>query len=71
MRNKPNISPGSVIYISHGGGPLPLLGDESHQDLIKCLKNVSDIIGKPSAIIVISAHWEEAKPTITSGRHPH
>ena len=27
-------------------------------------------LGNPSAILVISAHWEEDQPTITSGRQP-
>ena len=70
MRNKSNISTNSVLYISHGGGPLPLLGDESHKELVDFLKNVSESLCSPSAIIVVSAHWEEDKPTITSGTAP-
>jgi 4,5-DOPA dioxygenase extradiol len=65
-----NTSLGSVVYISHGGGPLPLLGDKSHVDMIKALQVIAGIIEKPSAIVVISAHWEEEKPTITSGERP-
>ena len=61
---------GSVLYLSHGGGPLPLLGDEAHQELIAFFEKVPDIIPKPSAIVVISAHWEENSPTITSGVSP-
>lgn len=59
-----------ILYISHGGGPLPLLGDESHQELVANLKYLSTLITRPAAIIVISAHWEEEKPTITSGTSP-
>ena len=70
MLNKSKVSSSSVLYISHGGGPLPLLGDEAHQELIDCLKNVSTLLAKPSAVVVISAHWEEDKPTITSGVAP-
>jgi aromatic ring-opening dioxygenase catalytic subunit (LigB family) len=70
MSNKSNTSLSSVLYLSHGGGPLPLLGDESHKELVVCLKNVSDSLRSPSAIIVVSAHWEEDKPTITSGTAP-
>lgn len=70
MNNKSNVSSNSVLYISHGGGPLPLLGDEAHKELIGFLENISAILAKPSAIIVISAHWEEDKPTITSGAAP-
>ncbi len=59
-----------VLYASHGGGPLPLLGDETHKEMIDSLKYIVTILEKPSAIIVVSAHWEEEKPTITSGEWP-
>lgn len=60
----------SVLYLSHGGGPLPFLGEESHKELLAGLKNIATLLEKPSAIIVISAHWEEGKTTITSGANP-
>jgi len=60
----------SVLFLSHGGGPLPLLGDEGHKEMVACLKEISAKIKKPSAIIVVSAHWEESTPTITSGANP-
>lgn len=59
-----------VLFLSHGGGPLPLLGDEGHQEMVDCLKEVAAKINKPSAIIVVSAHWEENIATITSGENP-
>jgi aromatic ring-opening dioxygenase catalytic subunit (LigB family) len=70
MKAKLKTWSGSVLYLSHGGGPLPLLGDESHNELIDFFEKVPDIFAKPSAIIVISAHWEENLPTITSGPSP-
>ena len=65
MKNKAR-----TLYLSHGGGPLPLLGDESHKEMVACLKDIAASIKKPAAIIVISAHWEETIPTITSGALP-
>lgn len=59
-----------VLFLSHGGGPLPLLGDEGHKEMVECLQNIRAALEKPSAIIVISAHWEEIIPTITSGAAP-
>jgi aromatic ring-opening dioxygenase catalytic subunit (LigB family) len=56
-----------VLYLPHGGGPLPLLGDKDHEDLISFLKEIPQTIARPSAILIISAHWEEQKATITSG----
>ncbi len=70
MNDQSNAAKGSVLYISHGGGPLPLLGEPSHQELVAFLKNVSGTLHTPSAIIVVSAHWEAEKPTITSGSAP-
>jgi aromatic ring-opening dioxygenase catalytic subunit (LigB family) len=60
----------NVFFISHGGGPMPLLGDPSHKDMIKTLIQLASNIDKPSAILLISAHWEEAAPTITSAKLP-
>lgn len=65
-----NTPASSVLFLSHGGGPLPLLGDAGHDNLIHLIEEVTPIIAKPAAILVISAHWEEAKPTITSGAFP-
>jgi 4,5-DOPA dioxygenase extradiol len=59
-----------VLYFPHGGGPLPLLGDPGHKNMVKFLKEISPSLGRPTAILVISAHWEEKVPTITSGLHP-
>lgn len=61
---------GVVLFIPHGGGPLPLLGDEGHREMVSFLKTVTPTLGEPSAILVISAHWEESKATITSGKKP-
>jgi len=61
---------GSVLFIPHGGGPLPLLGDETHLKLNNFLKTIKQSLIKPSAILVISAHWEASLPTITSGASP-
>lgn len=65
MNNKPQ-----VLYLSHGGGPLPLLGDEGHTEMVSCLQEIAAKIIKPSAILVVSAHWEQTIPTITSGAQP-
>ena len=49
---------------------MPLLGDKGHQNMINFLEEVTPTLGEPSAILVISAHWEENQPTITSGASP-
>jgi 4,5-DOPA dioxygenase extradiol len=60
----------SILFIPHGAGPLPLLEDGSHHAMIDLLKTVTPDLGQPSAIVVISAHWEEHHVTITSGKTP-
>jgi aromatic ring-opening dioxygenase catalytic subunit (LigB family) len=64
------ISLSPVLFIPHGGGPLPLLGDPGHQQLVDFLQSVSSRIQIPSAICVISAHWEESVATMTSSASP-
>lgn len=60
----------NIIFISHGGGPMPLLGDPGHQEMVDRLNELRAVLPKPSAILVISAHWEDAVPAITSGSNP-
>ena len=59
-----------VLFIPHGGGPLPLLGDPGHREMVSFLQEVTKTISEPSAILVISAHWEETQVTITSSETP-
>ena len=59
-----------ILYLPHGAGPLPLLGDRDHLEMIDFLREVTPLLGTPSAVVVISAHWEEQVPTITSGAAP-
>jgi aromatic ring-opening dioxygenase catalytic subunit (LigB family) len=49
---------GQVLFLSHGGGPLPLLGDPAHQDMVDCLQTIAPRLRRPAAIGVIRAHWE-------------
>ncbi|WP_417762537.1 DODA-type extradiol aromatic ring-opening family dioxygenase [Shewanella sp.] len=60
----------TITFISHGGGPMPLLNDPAHANMVTHLKALAQKLGKPRAILVISAHWEENVPTITSGANP-
>jgi len=59
-----------VLFISHGGGPMPLLGDPGHSEMVACLKSIASRIPRPEAVIVVSAHWEAHTPTITARKNP-
>ena len=60
----------TVLFLSHGGGPLPLLGDPNHIEMVALLQRIAAEIQRPSSILVISAHWEEKTASLTSGTHP-
>jgi len=70
MQEKTKSLLSKVLFIPHVGGPLPLLGDHGHQELVDFLKHITPTLGRPSAILIISAHWEEDRATITSGETP-
>jgi aromatic ring-opening dioxygenase catalytic subunit (LigB family) len=67
-----NMTKGAVISLSHGGGPMPLMGDPSHKDIVTSLRTKVPKILKlntpeaPRAIVLVTAHWSEARPTISS-----
>ncbi|MFM7393360.1 MAG: hypothetical protein ACKO22_03105 [Cyanobium sp.] len=53
---------GQVLFLSHGGVPLPLLGDAGHRQMVEALHTIAARLRPPSAILVISAHWEAPFP---------
>ncbi len=69
-----------TVYIPHGGGPWPFVemsfGDAAEkaalQTYIESLSGLPALRGlsKPKALVVISAHWEEAVPTVMTSAHP-
>ena len=67
MKKKQNAQ---IIYLSHGGGPLPLLNDPEHQKMIDFFRHLPALIRKPDAVVVISAHWEENRATLLGSERP-
>lgn len=59
-----------IVYFSHGGGPLPILGDPGHAAMVEFMKRLPSMVGKPEAILVISAHWEENEAVLTGSPAP-
>ena len=59
-----------IIYFSHGGGPLPVLGDAGHKSMVDFMVHLPDQLRKPDAIIVISAHWEENTASLLAAQKP-
>lgn len=60
-----------TVFVNHGGGPMPLMGRQP--DLVA---NMQLIVKKllprtpPSALVVLSAHWESDPVSITSSPKP-
>src|SRR5512137_1457728 len=59
-----------IVYFSHGGGPLPILGDAGHKAMIEFMKKLPARLIKPETILVISAHWEEEAATLLGASNP-
>ncbi len=59
-----------IVYFSHGGGPLPILGDEGHKAMVAFMQKLPDQLHKPDLILVISAHWEENAATLLGAENP-
>jgi 4,5-DOPA dioxygenase extradiol len=63
-------SKAQIVYFSHGGGPLPILGDPGHKAMVDFMTRLSSQLKKPDAILVISAHWEENVATLMGAPNP-
>ena len=61
-----------TLFVNHGGGPLPLLGRQPV--LVEHMKETVQKFlpkTKPTAVVVLSAHWESDPVKITSSKHPN
>ncbi|NNE74808.1 MAG: dioxygenase [Acidimicrobiales bacterium] len=62
-----------AIYLPHGGGPWPFMHDPNGQydGLARYLRDVPGSLPQtPSAVLVITAHWEAPTFTVGSGAQP-
>ncbi|MFV2032428.1 MAG: class III extradiol ring-cleavage dioxygenase [Gammaproteobacteria bacterium] len=60
----------TILYIPHGGGPMPLLSDSGYEVMNPFLREFSATLPKPDAIVVISAHWEDSSVSILAQDNP-
>jgi aromatic ring-opening dioxygenase catalytic subunit (LigB family) len=66
-----------TLFISHGGGPCfsmppqPPLPPNAWDRLGAYLRGLDQSLGeRPKAVLVISGHWEEARPTVNTATNP-
>ncbi len=55
-----------TLFLSHGSPMLPLMKTEAGDFLAGLGPWIDGHFGKPSAILVASAHWETAEPTVSA-----
>ena len=65
-----NAGKAQIVYFSHGGGPLPILGDPGHRAMVAFMTQLPAQLTRPEAILVISAHWEESAATVQAAPNP-
>ena len=66
----PEANQAQIVYLSHGGGPLPILGDPGHKAMVDFMHQLPSQLHRPDAIVVISAHWEEKQATLLGAANP-
>lgn len=64
-----------TIYIPHGGGPWPWLADFGGRGAMDALRDYlaalpAALPQPPVAVLCVTAHWEEAVPTVSAASQP-
>ncbi len=59
-----------AVYLSHGGGPLPIMGDPGHRGMNEFLSALPAKLRRPKSIVVLSAHWESPAATLLGAARP-
>ncbi len=65
-----------TIYLPHGGGPWPWMdeasfgGPQAYGPLRAWLQALPSTLPAARALLVVTAHWEEARPTLSSASAP-
>ena len=61
-----------AVFMNHGGGPMPLLGEPSHVKLTESMRSLPSALALNTtlkAILVISAHWEAPNFNVITGNN--
>ena len=65
-----------TVFLPHGGGPwprlpLPMFGELATKETAAYMRSLAELPPvRPSALLVVSAHWEERLPTVNTGTAP-
>jgi 4,5-DOPA dioxygenase extradiol len=55
-----------AIFVSHGSPTLPL----EQSPAVDFLRGLGGALGKPEAILIVSAHWDTARPAVSAAKNP-
>jgi aromatic ring-opening dioxygenase catalytic subunit (LigB family) len=58
------------FFVSHGAGPFAILGAPHQQPLVDLCKETQWVLDGAKGVIVVTAHWQEDQPHISSGANP-
>ena len=58
------------IFVSHGAPTLAIEPSDAREFLRDLGRELDRRYGRPSAVLVVSAHWETDAPTISTAEHP-
>jgi 4,5-DOPA dioxygenase extradiol len=59
-----------ILFIPHGGGPLPLMDNPGYARLSAALRDLGTVLEGAKAIMVVTAHWETERPCLTNASRP-
>lgn len=62
-----------TYFVSHGGGPWPFMKEQygaTYDILEDSLKDIARHVGKPKAVLVVTAHWEEPTFAVSAAVQP-
>jgi aromatic ring-opening dioxygenase catalytic subunit (LigB family) len=64
-----------LAYVPHGGGPWPFVDLGMPESELRSLRAYLEALRdfpkvKPKALLIVSAHWEEPVPTVTTSEKP-
>jgi 4,5-DOPA dioxygenase extradiol len=55
-----------AIFVSHGSPTLPL----ERSPAVEFLRGLGASLGRPAAVLVVSAHWDTERPTVSAVERP-
>lgn len=59
-----------MLFVSHGAGPFAILGADFQKGLVELSEKSRWVLDGAKGVIIVTAHWQEDQPHISSGPNP-